>query len=117
MNDTLVILLAGAIIFIGFFWFMMLLFNSIKTRRLRRKYSEYEDASLQGEQRRKAGSGEFAGKGAYGIATETSAVRTRGNIAKGSDESERRSILPSTASSPVRENSYRLRDPYRIKRY
>lgn len=80
-----------AFIGIGFFGFMLLLFDSVRTRRLRKKYNEYNDLSKQGEIRRNKGASEFG---------RISAVTDREHLF----EFERGKFLPTAITNQAGDN-------------
>jgi hypothetical protein len=107
-DNSLGILIAIGMIIIGFFWFITLLLGAWKTRRLRKHYNAYEDTSLQGEQRRRLGEGEF-GRRTKEITEKSRSVAERDFTPSGLSESQRRGFLPTTASNPARESYYGTR--------
>lgn len=97
MNNDLWILIAGAIIGIALFWFVLLFIDAVKLRRIRKRYNPDNDKSKQGEQRRKEG-------GRIPAITSDRELTEREYIAEGLDEFDefkRRELLPSAVPIPV----------------
>jgi hypothetical protein len=101
---NLVSYLLGVIITCFLFWFLLMLTDAWRLRRLRKKYNESEDLSKQGEAYSHAG-GEIGGaSGSEGRGS------TEGELTpKGSNKPERRQLLPTTASKPPRKDSSSFR--------
>lgn len=109
----LIIFLAVLMISTAVFWFLLLLADAWRLRRLRKKYNEYKDLSKQGEQARKCATGTRTPTGTE--SERDGELTEREFIAERFDKPERREFLPTTTPKPVRENSHSFRVSDRYK--
>lgn len=116
----IMIYLAVLLILVALFWFLLLITDAWKLRRLRKHYDESKDLSKQGEQARRSGrtKGRFNG----GLNTERESIETgvRGSeitdsTSAGQDKLREQRVLSSTAPKPIRENSHSFRVSNRYK--
>lgn len=96
-------LIIFGIFFLFIFFFLLVLGQSWKTRRLRKKYREDDDASKQGERRRESGIAKARGKtgevsGEFGeVSRRIREISDREPSFERFDKSEGRELLPSTS--------------------
>lgn len=106
---TASLLVVLGIIGLGFFYFLLVLFSSMRTRRLRKKYKEEQDASKQGEKRRKLEGGRIPSisRGApekERIRYSSFPTSNREPTFEGYDKPQRRELLSTTDAYDVREH-------------
>ena len=91
MNNQIIILILCSFSGIALCWFLLVLFDSVRVRYLRKKYIEYNDLSKQGELRRNKGASEFG---------RVSEVTDRELLS----EFERGKFFPTTTTEQVRSS-------------
>ena len=104
------IIFGSVLVALAFFWFILMLIDSFRLRRLRKKYNDSKDLSKQGELLR-VGKGRESGF--KGLAETGTGFTETGNSVIGSSKPERREFLPATNPNPTRKNN----SSFRVSRY